>query len=197
MPVRHRITICAAAALLAACHSFAAPRPATCAAIRPMPMAASPFERFELELASPALTGTFDGVIADTPAGFRLQLFPDVGGKVLDLEVVVATGDARGTSPDGPVDPRFAAVLAAMFAEVRARVGGERVLGERTAGDGGIEVQLVPAFGTDPVVARLDPGFAIASYSFDLGRVEFVLHADGRLAGPRFAGHLAIGAARH
>jgi len=193
MSIRCRTSICALAAFAAGCASFGPPRAATLARLAPMAIAARPFERFELEIASPALTGTFDGVIAGTANGFALQLFPDVGGKVLELEVDLATAVATGTTPSGPLEPRFATVLAAMFAELRAPVVAERVRGERVAG-GGAAVELRAAFGDRPVVAALDSDGAVAGYTFDLGAVGFALRADGSFDGPRFRGRLQIAA---
>ena len=191
MSLRRRITISALAAFAASCASFGPPRPATLARIAPMAIAARPFERFEFEIESPALTGTFDGVIAAAPNGFALQLFPDVGGKVLELDVDLAAGEVSGTTPQGPLDPRFANVLAAMFAELRAPVAGARVSGERVVGER-TEVALDAAFRAASVTAALDPNGAVASYTIALGYVSCVLQADGRFVGTRFRGRLQI-----
>ena len=195
MPAVPRITLLALAVLPCACRGFEPPRPETLAAIRPMPLAPRLPGRFELEFVSPALTGTFDGVSAAVGKGFQLQLFPDVGGKVLDL----AVDEGRlvhADTPGGPAEPRFAAVLAAMFAELHAAVSRERVRGERTSSDGATEVELAPAFAVGTVVARLSADGAITSYAFDQGAVEFEFRADGCLVGNGFSGQLRLPAPR-
>lgn len=197
MALPRRIPLFALFAALGACHSFGPPRPATLAAIAPLPLARVPFERFELELASPVLTGTFDGVFARTPDGFALQLFPDVGGKVFDLEF--GTGGIRAWTPAGEyaaappfaaATPHLALVLAMVFAELGAPVTGERLLGERDGGAGVVQVLLAPALGGGRVEATLGTDGAITSYAFALGHLAFVLSADGRIGGTRITGRL-------
>lgn len=183
--------------LLAACAGYTTPRPETLAAIAPMPLARVVPGRCELELASPGLTGTFDVVVAVAPASFRVQVFPDVGGKVLDVTVgertVVADLAGRRYEATAPLDraePHLALVLAALFGELLAPVRGERVLGERDAGDGGVEVELRPSLGSGRVEALLGPGGAVERYRIGLGWIGFELAADGAFRGSGFRGRL-------
>jgi hypothetical protein len=184
------------AVLLAGCASFTTPRPETLARIAPMPLASAVPGRFELELASPGLTGVFDGLCAVDASTFRVQLFPDVGGKVLDVAVGADTVTAElpgsryeARAPLDAAEPHLALVLAAVFAELLAPVDGTRVLGERGADDR-VEVELRPALGSGRVTARLAPSGSVASYRVRLGWIDFELLADGRIDGTRFTGTL-------
>ncbi len=166
-----------------------------------MPLAALVPGQFELELRSPGLSGVFDAVCAIGGDGLRLQLFPDVGGKVLDVvvggDVITAHLAGRRYEARAPLDqaaPHPALLLAAVVAELAAPVVPARVRGERL-GAGRTEVDLVPALGAGSVRATLAPSGAVAAYSFQLAGMSFVLHADGRLLGAGFDGHLAGAAA--
>jgi len=181
---------------LAGCHSFAAPRTATLARLQPMPIALPLPARFEVEITSPHLTGTFDAVLAVEPRGLQLQLFPDIGGKVLDLQLrdgaVIADLPGHHYEASAPLDrapPHLALVLATLLAELSAPVATGRVLGERTVA-GRTEVALQPGLGSGEVVARLGPDGAIEQYEFTLGWLEFTLLASGELRGQGFHGWL-------
>lgn len=203
-PAALRLRLVAPAAVLAAllggCVSFAPPRAETLARLAPMALARIVPGRFELELASPGLTGVFDGVCALEARALRVQLFPDVGGKVLDVTVGEQTvrGELPGSvyeaqAPLDSAEPHLALVVALLFAELAAPLAPERVLGERGApgADGeGIEVALQPALGSGRVTARLGPSGAVVGYRLALGRIELTLDADGRLLGPRLTGWL-------
>jgi hypothetical protein len=177
--------------LAAACQGFGPPASATLQRLRPMPIAAAVPTRFELELESSVLTGVFDAVLATEPAGFGLQLFPDVGAKVFELVVspqrIVATTPAGGYAAAAPFDaaaPHLALLLAAAFAELLAPVPAGRVLGERPAADGRVEVLLQPALGAGRVTAGLGADGAIVRYAIELGRLHFTLDAAGALRAP-------------
>ena len=183
--------------LLAACAGFRAPAAATLETIGPMSLASLVPGAFEVDLATPGLTGTFDAVCAVDRESFRVQLFPDIGGKVLD--VMVAAGTVTAEWPGGryvasaPLDraePHLALVFAALFAELLAPVAGTRVLGERDAGDGRVEVQLRPALGSGEVVARLDAFGAIDTYQVTLGWITFEFDTAGFLRGRGLSGQL-------
>jgi hypothetical protein len=194
----HRITFLPALALgLTACQGFAPPRPETLARLRPMPFAADIRGRFELELEGPGLAGTFDAVCALEGRCCRLQLFPDIGGKVFDLRLGEATIAADGPwghyEAKAPLDdaaPHLALVLGAMLAELLAPVRGSRVLGERQQADGRTQVSLQPALGSGAVVATLAESGEVVAYAISLGRVEFTLGADGSLRGRGLVGQL-------
>jgi hypothetical protein len=178
-------------ALLAAtaCSGFGPPRAITLASLQPLPLARLVPGRFELELRSPGLTGTFDAVVAATAAGDRLQLFPDVGGKVLDLTFTKerVVGELPGsryeaTAPLDRAPPHLALALAAVAAELLAPVSPDRVLAERERA-GATELLLLPALGAGSVQVRLDPTAGIASYCIQLGGLDLQLAADGTLTG--------------
>lgn len=188
---------CASAvALLAACQGFAPADAATAASVRPMPLAAVVPGRCELELQSPGLSGTFDAVVARDGDAVRLQLFPDVGGKVLDLRVGadgVAADFAgqpyRAAPPLDGAPPHLALALAAVVGELASPVAPDRVAGARRR-DGATEVELRGGVVGLPVVARLAPDGAIAAYAWRMRGFAFELTADGRFAGPGFTGWL-------
>ena len=78
----------------------------------------------QLELETPVLTGVFDVVGARSDAGLRLQLFPDVGGKGLDMtfcaeqstiEAEAAGVPYRAAAPLDDAEPHLALLLAALF----------------------------------------------------------------------------------
>ena len=193
---RAAIPLLVSAALLVGCQGFAPADPATVAALRPMPLAAIVPGRCELELHSPGLSGTFDAVIARDGDAVRLQLFPDVGGKVLDLRV-----DASGIvvdfagqpyearAPLASAPPHLALALAALVGELASPVAAERVAGQRPR-DGATEVQLQGGLVGLPVVARLGADGAITAYAWRVRGFAFGLTADGRFAGPGFDGWL-------
>jgi hypothetical protein len=191
------LRLCVVQALLvlaAACAGFGPPRAETLAALAPMPLAALVPGRFELELEAPGLTGTFDAVGAVVGEGVRLQLFPDVGGKLLDVQASAAavTADVAGhryeaTAPLDGARPHVALVLAAAVAELAAPLGSDRVLGERVVA-GGVELRLRPALGAGEVRAEVGSDGVLSAYRVRLGGVQFALHADGRLVGSGFAG---------
>jgi hypothetical protein len=191
------LALALAAGTAIGCRSFATPRPETLASVAPMPLAALVPGRFVLELATPGLTGVFDGVCAVEAASFRVQLFPDVGGKVLDVVVGAAavTGEMPGSryearAPLEGAPPHLALAVAALFAELLAPVDAARVLGERDIG-GAVEVELRPALGSGRVEALLASSGAVARYRITLGWIDLVLDADGRIDGARVAGRLS------
>lgn len=186
-----------AALVAAGCRGFSPPGDGVLQRLSPMPIAVVP-PRFELELGSPALTGTFDAVFAAGAEGFRLQLFPDVGGKILDLEVsrdricAEMPGDSYVAVP--PFDaarPHLALVLAAVFAELLAPVDASRALGERAAGEGRTEVLLRPALGSGQVIATVGAR-GVEAYAITLGRLAFELRADGSVIGRGLSAQLGF-----
>lgn len=161
-----------------------------------MPLAAAWPGRFELEIASPGLTGTFDGVCGTDAAGFRVQLFPEVGGKVLDVAVgrdrIVAELPGSRYEALAPLDraePHLALVLAVVFAELLAPVTAERVLGERSVA-GGVELRLRPALMAGEVRVTLTPDGSVATYRCWLGWLDVTLAADGVITGRGVRGRL-------
>lgn len=182
--------------LLAACAGYGPPSPATAARMQPMALAASVPGRWELELASPGLNGAFDAVVAVDAAAVRLQVFPDVGGKLLDLRldadgVTADVGGApyRAAPPYGHAEPGLALVLAAIVGELATPVAPSRVLGERRRGDA-TEALLAAGRGVAPVHATLDASGRIVALAWRELRVPFTLRADGSFAGPGFRGRI-------
>jgi hypothetical protein len=162
-----------------------------------MPLAAAlAGGRAELELETPALSGTFDVVFRADEAGLRLQLFPDVGGKVLDLfagtdgvRAETPAGGYRAAPPYGGAAPHVALLLAPLFAELCAPVDGGRVLGERSV-QSAIEVQLAPALAGGQTTARLAADGSIERYDVRLGVLEVTLASDGAFTGRGVRGRL-------
>jgi hypothetical protein len=178
-----------AVGLLTGCTPFVAPTTETLAKVRPIALAGLVPGRFEVEIESPGLTGTFDAVCAVFDHGVRMQWFPDVGGKVLDLHVggdsVVADMPGHRYEAKAPLDaaePHLGLVFAMVLAELLAPVTPERVQGERT-NDGATELRLLPALGAGVVTARLAGDGSIASYHLQLGWIDCTLSADGSLRG--------------
>lgn len=190
------IALGVAALALAGCQGFAPADAATAASVRPMPLAAIVPGRCELELQSPGLAGTFDAVVARDGDGVRLQLFPEVGGKVLDLRVdaagVVADFAGQPYRAAAPLDraaPHLALALAAIVGELASPIAPARVVGVRST-DAGREVQLVDSASGLPAVARLAPDGAIAAIRWQLRGFALELTADGRFAAPGCQGWL-------
>lgn len=186
----------ASLAAVAACAGFGPPRAQTLARLGALPCAALVPGRFVVELESPGLAGIFDAVAAVGASSCRLQLFPDVGGKVLDLELrggaLVADLAGSSYSAAAPLDraePHLALLFAALLAELLAPVTAERVLGERVAGER-IEVVLRPALGSGRVVATLAADGRVAACSITLGRMQVELAADGTFRGSGCSGRL-------
>jgi hypothetical protein len=187
----------AASALLAACAGWEPCDAATAAQVRPMALAGAVPGRLELELATPGLAGTFDAVVALDGDALRLQLFPDVGGKVLDLRL-----DANGVTADlggvayraaPPLDqaaPHLALVLALAVGELAAPVTPDRVVGVCRRGGVVTEVELAAVGALPAVVATLAADGAITGYAWRLHGVGLRFGADGRFEGPGFAGWL-------
>jgi hypothetical protein len=175
---------------LPACHGFGPPQSATLQRLRPMPLAALLPGRFEVELQTEGLTGTFDAIVAVVDGSIRLQLFPDVGGKVLDVEI--GTEAVRAELPGSRylaaasldrAEPHLALVFAVLAAELLAPVAPARVRGERLDASGRTELDLVPALGSGEVRVSLGHDGAVQRYGFELGWLAFTLAADGALAG--------------
>ncbi|MCK5940445.1 MAG: hypothetical protein KAI24_00640 [Planctomycetes bacterium] len=188
------------AALLAlgGCRTFAPPTAELLGRLRPMPLAGELGEQFVLELNSDRLAGVFDAVQVVDGDALRMQLFPDIGGKVFDLTVragavvaVTPDGDYRAEPPLEQASPHLALVLAAMLCELREPLGAARVLGQRVGGEPGqVELLLRPALGSGRVVATVGPDGAVEAYDFELGWLAFRLARDGAFAGRGFSGRV-------
>jgi hypothetical protein len=186
-----------ACALASSCACWEPVDAATAARVRPMALAGIVPGRCELELATPGLAGTFDAVVARDGEAVRLQLFPEVGGKVLDLRL-----DASGVTADlggvayraaPPLDqaaPHLALVLALAVGELGAPVTPDRVVGVCRRGGVVTEVELAAVGALPAVVATLAADGAITGYAWRLHGVGLRLGDDGRFEGPGFAGWL-------
>jgi len=185
--------------LLAGCASvpFGPASERTLATLTPMPLAAQLGDSFVLELESRQLAGVFDAVWARSDQQLRVQLFPDIGGKVLDvtardgrLHAVTPDGDYEAVLADGDPEPHLALVVAAVLAELAQPLTADRVLGERRGGDGRTEVRLVPALGGGTVRATLAADGSVAGYRFAFGWLSFGLDGTGAFAGRGFSGRV-------
>ncbi len=161
-----------------------------------MPLASLLPGQFEVEIESPGLTGTFDAVCAVSGSGVRMQWFPDVGGKVLDLHVgtsaVVAEMPGHryeAVAPLQDAEPHLGLVFAMVLAELLAPVDAARVQGERWS-DGATELRLLPALAAGEVTARLAAEGTIAAYRLRLGWIDCTLTAEGVLRGRGCTAHL-------
>jgi hypothetical protein len=145
---------------------------------------------------SPRFSGLFEAVLAARPGGAaraRLQLFPDVGGKVLDL--VATPRRIAGFFP--PTHESFEAELpladgaprhllffmGVTLLELFTPVTPGRVRGARADG-GAWEVELEPAVAGGRVRAWIDPAGAVLRRAFRYGGVAWVATADRIEGGP-------------
>lgn len=186
-----------ALALLAACAGWEPADAAAAARVRPMALAADLPDRFELELATPRLAGTFDAVLVRDGETLRLQLFPDVGGKVLDLRLAAdgVTADLGGVAYRAapPLDraaPHLALVLAMVVGELATPVTPDRVRRVQRRGDAVVAVELAGRGALPGVVAALAADGTIATYTWSLHGVDVAFGGDGSLRGPGLAGWL-------
>jgi len=182
---------------LTACAGFAPPSAGTAARLRSMALADAVPGRCELEIESPGLNGAFDAVVAVDERAVRLQVFPDVGGKLIDLRMAAdaITADIGGVAyraapPYGEAELGLALVLGAIVGELATPVTPARLLGERRRGDV-VEVLLAAGRGGSPVCATLAADGRIAAMAWHGLRVPFTLRADGTFAGPGFRGRIA------
>jgi len=195
--VNVRLGVLVVVGLLAGCRGFAPASAEAKSWVRPMELAESmPAEQFVVEIESAHLAGIYDALLVAEGGVVRMQLFPDVGGKVLDLTVAAAhiscelpDASYRAEPPYAAAEPHLALVFAAIFAELRSPPAA-RVIGERREAGRIREVQLEPALGSGTVTATLLPDGQIQCYRISLGYLEFSLSGDGSFAGPGFAGRL-------
>lgn len=190
--------------MLAACSSFAPPTPATLQALSANAVTPRPRqERVVVDLETPGLAGEFTGalqVVPATPVLVRLQLFPEVGGKLLDLRV---DGDTiAGDFADGPpyrcglpvgpaTGPHPCLVLAVVLCEAFTPVVPARVTGER-AGRDGLELRLVPAVGGGEVEVVVDAARRPLRWHCRYCGLRFTFTRDGVLSGPYLKGRFAF-----
>lgn len=197
-PGRACIWMLVACLMFSACRNFGPASMETRGLVRAMALSERiPTDQFVLEIESPYLAGVFDVLLVLEQQTMRAQLFPDVGGKVLDLTVAPGAISAtmpgksyRAIEPLQQAEPHLALVLAAMLAELAAPVTASRVIGERVGGDGQLEVLLQPALGAGEVTAELGRDGQICRYQIRLGLLNFWLLADGSFAGRGFSGRL-------
>ena len=166
--------------------------------VRAMPLAAQiPSDDFVIEVESPYLSGVFDVFCSHNPEAIRLQMFPDVGGKVLDLTIRQNAIDAsmpgdsyRAAAPFDAAEPHLALVLAVILTELQAPIVAERVIAERCGADGLLEVTLAPILRGGQVIAEVGQAGEIRCYRCHFGGLEFSLAADGTFVGRGFAGRI-------
>ena len=184
--------------LNAACQSFQPARLETMESVRAMHLAAQiPSDDFVIEIESPYLTGVFDVFFTRDAEAMRLQLFPDLGGKVLDLTIRREGIDAlmpgqsyRAEPPFDAARPHLALILAVILAELNDPVVPGRIIGERVCGVGVLEVKLQPFLGAGQVIAVVGQAGEIDRYRFRLGALKFYLESDGSFHGRGFAGRV-------
>lgn len=163
-----------------------------------MPLAAQMLsDDFVIEVESPYLTGVFDVFFTHDPDAIRLQMFPDVGGKVLDLTVrknaidaLMAGESYRAAAPFDAAKPHLALVLAVILAELQCPILPERVMGERFGANGFLEVKLAPVLRGGRVIAEARQDGKIHCYRFRFGGLDFSLASDGTFVGRGFTGRI-------
>lgn len=174
--MRERIGAVCAFVLLASCTTLRAPTESELARVLAAGgvAATAGTTTAEVTIRSERLTGTFAAVLASEPGGrVRLQLFPDVGGKILDLYAdstrvlgTIPQGGIRVEGPAGPDLPRHVLVFFALtLLEHSTPITRARILGVRRDGDL-LLVALAPRV----------PGCG----------VEAEVRSDGTLVGRRF-----------
>ena len=130
-------------------------------------------------IAAPRLTGTFDAalLVERGPRGrARLQLFPDLGGKVLDViacddrieGVIPHAAQHVVADPRARIEPHLLAFTGVTLLELATPITRERVLAVRRAG-ADRELRLAPRVAGSEVVATLDAGLAVRSLGLRLG----------------------------
>jgi hypothetical protein len=167
----------------AACSGFRAPTPEILARVARLPPPAAPWlrEAGVVRIESGWLSGTFEARGAARTGrqpACRLQLFPDIGGKVLDVSA--ASDRIRGLLPQPQVHYAWdvaqvespplhlLACIAITLLEHCAPVSPERVLAARVS-DSGVELTLRPVVAGSEVVARLDGQGRLVARRYRLG----------------------------
>lgn len=167
------------------CASFGPPSTELAAQLREhAPPPAPARQRALVEVEGERFAGTFDAVLIwdGTRSSARLQLLPEVGGKVLDLAITPArivgylppAGIALEHALAGPQPPprHVLTFIAASVLEVGTPITPERVLGER-ASEGGRELSLRPVFPGLELHARVDLQGRLVSRAYRLRGVRW------------------------
>jgi len=181
--------------LLGGCATFGPPDPAVLAdALADRPEAGAIRRRARLDLEGEHLSGRFTAVLVawrGPEPSARLQVLPEVGGKLLDLVVTpervagyvpmagLAVDHARG---EGPVPRHLLGFVAASLLEDLTLLSRGRVLGSRPRPGGGHELLVAGALEGCRVTVELDPSGAILGRTFRLRGVGWreVRTPDGR-----------------
>ena len=171
---------------LGACAGFEPPDEAALARVRAaaMPVPEAGCETCDVTICSAQLSGKFTAVLASERAGrVRLQLFPDVGGKILDLWA--SSERIRGTIPQAGVQydaaaggdpPRHVLLFFAITLLERstplepARVRGVRGVPERGRA---FELLLEPRVPGTEVVAEIDEHGALVARRYSYRHVSW------------------------
>ena len=160
------------ALLCGACQTFDPPDPgwsARYAEPDPVPEALAWTRSGLLDADSEALSGLFVVALAVEripETRIRLQLFPEIGGKVLDLEVsshalhallpYTAEELTLDLQDDAPLPRHLAVLMGITLLEAHQPLGAARILGQRK-NPGGFELLLEPRLAGVRVVALVDP----------------------------------------
>jgi hypothetical protein len=143
---------------LCGCRSFAPPTPELLKELSTGPAWPGPYLRrqIEIDLDTPALEGHFAGILVartGSDPAVRLQLFPEVGGKILDLAANSNRISSESTQDKEPFDcklpvtdpirPGLSFLFAVSLLEHFSDLDLERVTGFR-AWESGYELELAP-----------------------------------------------------
>lgn len=109
-----------------------------------------------IQMLSVPFTGEFQGVLIQRPqpVAVRMQLFPDLGGKALDLAAsateqhgILPMMDTSHSYPDGPED-RLLGMFAATALEIASPLDAQRIqCCTRTGTADDVRLELAPRFG--------------------------------------------------
>lgn len=141
-------------------------------------------------------SGVFTGVLVARPGrnpAVRLQLYPDLGNKILDLvasptEIAAETDGAETLRtprpPDGALEPSLPLLLAVTLLEYYEGIDAERVTGVRRRGpwwNRCWEIRLTPHDTGVEQRVRLDDEFRVLSRRFRYGPAQWQLRGDDTL----------------
>lgn len=194
-----------ALAVLAGCAAVDGPPPPALLARLAQPAApAARVSAGTLELDGAGLRGTFEARVAVRARGgardVRLQLFPDIGGKLLDVVATPAAIHGRFPQAGRAVDhdagaatpPSLLLLVGLTLLELETPITAVRVLGARSRGDGW-DVRLEPAMPGLSVRAWLDAAGDPVQHALGWRGAHWLVdHAARTIRGPGFVARFDV-----
>jgi len=149
----------------------------------------SPFLRAQgrVRIESPKFSGEFLAVLLARaePLAIRLQLFPDIGGKVLDLAVsdseqhgVIPPTNQALSYPDGSGD-RLLEMFATSVLEIHTRIEPGRITCLRRAEPESVTMELEPRYGATRCVLHVGPDWGNRVYEITRRGVSWRMRVEG------------------